>query len=123
MVDHLWCKDINECAYTEDIDPDTLILVRTATENNKCPTLESCRNKIGSYECQESFGTIMTSVMFLKINWSRRNLKKCLESEGFQPDPTDCELTTGCACKDYDECANDLHDCAQSNFLFLLDGP
>ena len=119
MVDHLWCKDINECAYTEDIDPDTLILVRTATESNKCPTLESCRNKIGSYECQESF----RSFKFLYFEWSRRNLQKCLESEGFQPDPTDCELTTGCACKDYDECANDIHDCAQSNFLFLLDGP
>ena len=96
MIDYLWCKDIDECAYEETIDPITFLKVKTATRSNKCPSVELCQNKIGSYECI------------------------CSSSDGYQVNPTDCELETGCACQDYDECANDLHDCSQSMRLYYL---
>ena len=42
-----------------------------------------------------------------------------MKSEGYQPDPDDCELGTACACKDYDECTNELHDCTQSMWFLV----
>ena len=93
MIDYLWCKDIDECAYDETIDPLTLLKVKTATGTNKCPSVELCQNKIGSYECI------------------------CSSSDGYQPNPADCEpllKPDACACQDYDECTNNLHDCTQS---------
>ena len=48
-----------------------------------------------------------------RIRSSNYKLQKCLESKGYQRDPDNCELITACACKDYDECANDSHDCSQ----------
>ena len=93
MIDYLWCKDIDECAYDETIDPLTLLKVKTATGTNKCPSVELCQNKIGSYECI------------------------CSSSDGYEPNPADCEPLlnpAACACQDYDECSNNLHDCTQS---------
>ena len=60
-------QDIDECAYDETIDPITLLKVKTATGTNKCPSVELCQNKIGSYECI------------------------CSSSDGYQPNPADCE--------------------------------